>query len=151
MVTLKTYGRNGFEGLWLWMPVGGMALKPYGFEALWIWMPMWEWWWPWTPMTKNGGSERLSWRIDGGFESLKCRERVALNAWVGEVALKAYGFECLWKKIELSKVALNAYKRKWWLWKPMGEMALKPYGFECQCESGGGFEHLWRKMVALNA
>ena len=31
-------------------------------------------------MKKNGGFERLSWRIDGGFESSKRRERVALNA-----------------------------------------------------------------------
>ena len=56
------------------------------------------------------------------------------------VALNAYGSKGLWK---------------WWLWMPKTvEVALDPYesdDSECQCESSGGFERLWRKMVALDA
>ena len=46
MIALNAYGRNDFEGLWLWMPLKEMTLNSYengGSECLWrkwIWTPM---------------------------------------------------------------------------------------------------------------
>ena len=105
VVALKAYKWNGFEGLWLWMPMKMMTLNSNegkGSKGWWLWMPMKmvtlnanviKWWWLRLPMKENGSK---------GLWTPKTIE----------MALKACDSECLWKK---------------WIWMPKTEEG----GSEC--------------------